>query len=757
MSQTVEEQSLVETAPPATRRRVNPWLSASISALVVLVAVAYFLSTAIEKDLPVTAALSALIGILVTQLLPGALVWRAVRPLRGWWIEDVVMGLGIGYMLAVGTQILAGWLQQPWLSGALPLGLAAVLLAVPQTRQRIWRARTSNLPLWWMPAVALTALFSLQTLEQFYAQVPLTWPSGSRAPHIDSMLHLALAAQLQHRGPTNFPWVEDAPLAYHFFSHAWVAQVATVSPRTGLEHVLFGVMPALMPLAIVLTVAVAAVRISGRAWAGPVAALLTIAGSELNLLGVPRPGYPMAPLSPSLAPSVVMLVLLAVLLFFRWRGELARFGLVLIPLAGIAAAGTKGSSLPLAVAGVGLAFVAMIIFDRSKLRSLLLDCIFCVGSLVVAMVVIFHGSDSGLHVQLKDAALATPSISRVGEITTLSLAYSSVSAVLGIMARGTGLLWRLRVPEGRRDPMTWLLLGGGFAGAAAIAVFVQPGGSQYYFARTAGPLLALGSAIGLVTMVDQLRGNPWRAIVPGVVLGPFFVLLPLWLVGEIEIHHGGMIHVAKILVVAALVLVAAGAIAWALMPQRRMTAFAAAVTCAILAGGVTTVVKLQLDTPSPEPLKAIKPTAPLAVSKGQIAAARFIRNHSDVNDVVMTNRHCVVPVEPVSCDTRRYVVGAYSERQMLVEAWTPTIDAFKLGPEGRDSLTVNYWKPDILALNDGFIAAPDAEKARKLEQLGVRWVFVDFTRPHAQTLEPFARERMRNGAAAVYELPRAGS
>jgi hypothetical protein len=34
---------------------------------------------------------------------------------------------------------------------------------------------------------------------------------------------------------------------------------------------------------------------------------------------------------------------------------------------------------------------------------------------------------------------------------------------------------------------------------------------------------------------------------------------------------------------------------------------------------------------------------------------------------------------------------------------------------------------------------------------------VDFTRPHAATLEPFAKERYRNGYAAVYEFPEAGS
>jgi hypothetical protein len=206
-----------------------------------------------------------------------------------------------------------------------------------------------------------------------------------------------------------------------------------------------------------------------------------------------------------------------------------------------------------------------------------------------------------------------------------------------------------------------------------------------------------------------------------------------------------------------LVLVVAGALAFWATPRMRRTAFAAAMTCAILAGGLTIVMKIQLEIPPARPLKAVKPTNPLAVSRDQIAAARWIRDHSDVNDLVMTNRHCTTPIDPVKCDSRRFVVAAFSERQMLVEAWTPTVEANRRGPNGRDSVFVDYWKPDILALNDGFIAKPDADKQRRLQALGVRWVMVDFTRPHAATLEPFAHEKMRNGWAAVYELPKAGS
>jgi len=78
----------------------------------------------------------------------------------------------------------------------------------------------------------------------------------------------------------------------------------------------------------------------------------------------------------------------------------------------------------------------------------------------------------------------------------------------------------------------------------------------------------------------------------------------------------------------------------------------------------------------------------------------------------------------------------------------------KLGPKGRDSITVNYWKPDLLRLNDGFIADPTENAAQELRRRGVRWIFVDHTRPYAPTLEPYATLRYQSPGVDVYEFPK---
>jgi hypothetical protein len=65
---------------------------------------------------------------------------------------------------------------------------------------------------------------------------------------------------------------------------------------------------------------------------------------------------------------------------------------------------------------------------------------------------------------------------------------------------------------------------------------------------------------------------------------------------------------------------------------------------------------------------------------------------------------------------------------------------------------VDYWKPELLALNDGFIASPSWSAWQSLRNLGVTWVYVDNTRPHAPSLEPYARRVFHSHWADVYAL-----
>lgn len=738
--------------PPA--RRLLDRVGALAPALVLLA----FLVYAVRAGLPASSAARSLAAVAVTQVLPGALLWRCLRPVRGWWWEDVAAGFALGTGLAVAAQVVAGLTGLSWLSPALTLAVGATVVAVPRSRARLRRAQAVPLPWWFGPSVAATALLAAQRLQSYYAEVPLTWASGFRTPHVDTYLHLSLSAELLHRGPLRFPWVQSEELGYHWFSHAWVAHVSA-SSGTALDEVLLRFMPALMPVLVVLAVALTAVRLSGRAWTGPVAALLTMAGGNADVLGASVDAavvsaVPIAPLSPSLALAIPALVVLVVLIALRWRGEVQRgpASLAAVVLLSVTSAGTKGSTLPLVLAGLALAAAALLLLDRSRLRPVLVDLAVVTGCLAGALVVVFRGSGAGLALDLPGAAAQSPAVTWLADVERPSVQLlAAVVTVGGILSRGALSLALLSSRSSRADPVTALLLGGGLAAAGSVAVFAHPGRSQYYFALTGQPLLAVASALGLAVVVERLglrRAAP--VLLGGALLGVALALVPPAVLGPAA-QDPGAGTVLRLLAVAGL-LVALAAVGGWLLAGRRWRPVAAGLAMAVVTTGAVGVVATTATYEAVPSIRPVAPSKPLAVSRAQIEAARWVRDNSDPDDLVMTNRHCVGTGEPVRCDSRRFVVAAFTERQVLLEGWTATPMSAKLGPRGRDSITVDYWDQDLLRLNDGFIAAPDAAAADRLRALGVRWVLADATRPRAATLEPHATLRFRTQDVDVYEL-----
>ena len=732
----------------AAAKRLCAWAPALATALL--------LAYAVRGGMPAGNVALATFVVLVTQVLPGVLVWRTVRPRDGWWVEDLAIGFAIGSVLAIGAQVIAGLSQQYWIAWS-PVLVAVVLVAVPATRVRILTVSTQSLPWWWGPTVGALFFLCLPQLRGYFRQVPLSWTSGARTPHIDAYLHLALSAQLARRGPTTFPWVKSEALGYHWFSHAWVAQVSVAS-GVELDQVLFRFMAVLMPAVVLLAIAIGAVRLTGRAWTGPAAVALATIGGDLNLVGKLTPGAPISPLSPSLSLSIPMLVGIVVVLALSWNGRLRSGGILLLPLLCLGAAGTKGSTLPLIVVGLGLAIAAMLIFNRERALRVFGDLVVVVACLILALVFVFHGSDAGLHYSLSDAADQTPAKGWLGTPhNTWERAVALGFAAGGVVARGAGALALPFARTGRRSPLVWLLIGGSLAGAGAVAVFAHPGLSQWYFARTAEPLLAFGSVMGLVALfkvIDPARRLPLVGL--GLIAGAVMVFVGPALVGPLG--PGTWRRAVAMILLACFVVVVAGAIAWFAGSDRteRVRLAGAAVVLTILLGGIVSAWSA-LVAPPPAPLKNVSLDRGGAVSEGEIAAARWIRDHSGVNDLVMTNRHCTTPKDPTSgCDSRRFVVAAFSERQVLVEGWTATPESAKLGPHGRDSITVAYWKPDLLALNDGFIAHPTEDAAKALRADGVKWIYVDHTRPYAATLEPYATLRYQAPGVDVYEFTGTG-
>ena len=229
-------------------------------------------------------------------------------------------------------------------------------------------------------------------------------------------------------------------MAYHWFSHAWVAQVSNVS-GAGLDEVLFVFLPVLMPLVVVLTVAIAAVRLSGRVWSGPVAAILAMAGGDFNVFGMRSPGYPVSVLSPSLTFGAPLLIATVTVLALRWRRSLQPGALPILIIVCMGAAGAKGTTIPLIIAGLGVTAVAMLIIDRSQFRTVVVDLIIVVGCFLFVMATVLRGAGESLQIDPSAAASQTALARAFGGVTsTGEKAFVLGFTVGGVLARALGSL-----------------------------------------------------------------------------------------------------------------------------------------------------------------------------------------------------------------------------------------------------------------------------------------------------------------------------
>ncbi|MDE9365211.1 hypothetical protein PZ938_06295 [Luteipulveratus sp. YIM 133132] len=726
-----------------------------LSAAVLLLALAAYLLYAVRAGLPVTHALAAAAMIALTQVLPGTLVWRSIRPVDGWLVEDVVMGFAVGVALAVPVQIVAGLSHQRWLAIVLLLLVAVVLLLVPVTRRRITQARWTGLPWWFVPVTSLVSILFFPQLRSYFTANRLTWGDSLGQPHIDTYLHQALASQLLNRGPGSWPTVLGEDLGYHWFGHAWIAQV-TASSGVGLDEVLMRVLPSLMPLTLVLTVAFLALRLSRTPWVAVLAVVITAVGSQGNMLARSTSSLPLTPESPTLGLGVPTLLALVLVLTMRWRGEARTGAFVLVPLFAVVASGTKGSTAPLVVAGLALALVAMMLWNRSLVRPVLIDLVVVTACLGAVVVLVFHGSSAGLALNPNEAAEQTAYADWLGSLDSdVVLRLIGVLAVLGGLTRAALTFVLPFSRTARLDPLTWLLVGASVAGAGAVAIFSHPGHSQGYFLLTVIPLAATGSALGAQKLLEVLGPRALAGVlVVGVLGGAAVFGLPTMVTGRLVPDDG---RVLTLQVVIAVVVVILAAVAGYLVAADGTSRPASAAASVAVAGLFTGVLAFQgaVSGIAPTVTTRVLPTSQLATSQGEIDTARFIRDHSGVDDLVMTNRHCTTLRPPFGgCDSRRWLVTAFSERQLLVEGWTATPRATKIAPHGRDSVTVDYWKPEILRLNDGFIAAPTEAARDRLWALGVRWVYAEARMPHAQDPGPYAtvRYRAKDGTASAWQL-----
>lgn len=674
--------------------------------------------------------------LLYAVVVPGTLLYRAIRPTPRSLLEDLAYGTVVGLLAETAAFVAASLLDVRGLLWVWPL-LVIAPLARRHLRSPAYPLRPST---GWSWAVAGVAAGFLAYLTAAFLAVNPPVPTGG--PHeymIDQLNLLAVSADLKHHFPLAVPEQGDRALGYHWFAYGHLAASSLIS-GVDLPVLWFRLdLPVLAVLAVCL-LAVTGWRVARHPWAGPVAAALMFTVGELvpqrqapAFFGSITAYYSWSSRSLLYGAALSMPLIAAIVSVLRpgppgggraerWRDWL----LVLLFAAGTT--GAKSTIVPLFGAGVAVLCAVHLLRRRPQWTPWLLGALLAAVA-VTALAVLYGFEGQGLRwgpfAIMIDFVGSQQHGTTVRDIPLILWGLGAYAIAMGARLAGVAGL-------GRRwgDPEIFLA-GTTAAGLAGTLCVWHVSWSEHFFIVAAWPCAAILSAAGLVAL-------PWsplalrRALTVAALLAGGSVLLRVPFTARWSVP-------LPVYVLGALVLAAA------LLVGRRHGRFAALVV--VLTAGAA---RLPYDAATSANLGV---AYHVRVTPDQAAGARWLRAHSTPAQYVATNVHRVGDGLQ-GRQSLAYWISAYSERRVLLGSWGYSPEsteaqsrAHRLGP----SLT--YWDPARLALNDAAVLDPTPARLGWLWQQRVRWIFVD--RAHGTptaALPELTDLAWQRGDIAVYRL-----
>jgi hypothetical protein len=686
-------------------------------------------------------------------VLPGTLVYRALRRRPHTLVEDLALGAALGLALEVAAWALCSALDVRAWAWLWPALVAVPFAAVPRLR-RHWLVRDHvAVPVGWSWAVAgVVCFFTLYLAMVFIDRNPILPTSDSTRQYLDLAYQLSLAGEAKRNIPPDLPQVAGEPLYYHWFGHVHMAMTSLVGHIDLPVVALRLAIPALCALAIVLT-AVVGWRVSGRPLVGAVAAVLFFAVGEFNFTH---------PVTLPFGTQVTFVIWHGMSMIYSWvllialiaplaeivagpsrvppigRGAFAVAGVLLF-----ASSGAKASSLPVVAVALLVTAIVLALTRRRIPWGVVAAGLLTGAAQLFAMAVLYRFQTYGVQIgplqgleRYWSADAGPPAVAGVW-----------LAFVLNMLLRTAGIVPLLWLRGGRLEPAQWFLLAGALAGPGLYLLLSQTQDGNQYFVRAGFTFGVLLSAWGYVLVLDRARLSGAGRLALGVGTVVFAYILV-----AVQVRYAGPAPAGEPLapilrwafVLGGLGLLA-GSVWWlagSRWPALRGRGAVVALTGVLAAGAPGLVMDEYKSIQHPNGGAYVNVPMP----KSRVDAARWVRDHSRPDDVIATNVHCIGYWGEL-CDARSFWLSAYAERAVLVEGWAfaPRQATVGLAP---------FWDPAKLAANDAAFTEPTADGLRELStRYGVRYLVVDRdVEPESPDLASLADLRYDNGRLAVYEL-----
>jgi hypothetical protein len=658
-------------------------------------------------------------------VLPGWLVYRALFAASpGGRLRQLVLGWSLGYLLEILAFVGSAQVGRRELFLAYPVvvGLPAALIA--------WRARDSKRPrsstraysrvsarsLW--AGGFLCCLLVVYVAVAGFSKSPLPRDLGGGATyHEDTVFAISLAAEALHHWPMTVPMVAGEGLHYHLFVYLHMAAVAQV---TGIDLSVVVMRLYTVPLLVLLTLllVLAGKRVGRRLSTGFVAAFAVLFLGELDVSRSRRFLFDDFFFSWLLNSHTFLLGLIFFLAAILLLDELMssrtgsrRSRLPSWLLAGGMLVGCMGaksySLLPLA-GGLGIVIAWMLLRHRVLNRPALLALVLTGAIYLGANALVFKWNSAGIVVSpfrtikaMEGVSVFRSQLARLwgdNDVTLgLGVVYGTIG-LLGIPLLGIGLLLKYRRRSLSLSELWFLSLF--VAALPALFLLNQPGLGQLFvvFFGLVPATIVAASGFGLF----------WAHHVRNTFAGRFSV-------------RGGLAT--------------------------------AAVGCCLVVGFLNTpldwfpgVSGKTVDGPAYQYELS-------GLTAGLYDGLLWIRNNTDVNQVLVVNNHSIYRD---GRDSKYFYYSAFAQRRVVLESWDYTKQAAATELLSLDAAHTPF--PHRLALSDAVFRNADESAMRTLaREYGARYLVVDKVHGSASPWLPWrARRVFSNGDVDVYAVGQPG-
>lgn len=741
--------------------------------------------------------------VVALQVCTGATMWRLFRPKQICTMPELIgMGLALGSFVSLLSSQILRVTPLNEVAWALPTISFAILIGIPRVRNRLTSSRIEKtapftflaittasliaLTYWWwwlwpvVPApFALYLLITVRTRQEQQHKLTTVWktltklniplivllPFGMVALAIwlrefnltwwifsnDQVFSESLSTSLTVWGPNENIQLAGEPINYHWFSLAW-AGMTTQAGGIGPWTVITKVLPICSLFGATCLTWTCTKAISKSKLAPTISLIVLVLAS--NPLGfIPTRYFH----SPTFFFSMIWLLGFTLILIEGINSRISG-GEFLLGLMLAASLGGKVSSGAIAFCGFTLCLVASLVFirDRRLTRFLLTSAIWLVLACLATYLMVYRSQTIGTGSRLTWGFAEIGSHSGIAYWDSLMIlrivAWSGVIAAITPAVAPIFILFLL--PSTRRRAELYYFVGAIFSGLVFVSVFKNSGASQFYFFFAGIVVASIGIGWALGEGWDQLRTRVTKkqitiAIILGVGVSVLSSLLWNWTPSKFDQYRFSFsIKLLLQLLLWTTALVGSFRICrhkYSVTNKRPSHQIQVYVASLILISSSISFGVVQrygmfrnlghrvtIDSNDPNLITG---------STGHIAALTWLREHSDQNDVVATNRFCIPGVEP--CDSRWYLVSALSRRRMLIEARNFDANLIPISAEGEK---IKYSKE--------FTEHPTRQGTVWLLEHNVSWIFVDYVAQDSgiRSWEPYGKTVFSNGVASIVQL-----